>query len=210
MIRVDILDRSPVFLFGIKAVFAAAGIRAVATRNSSLQESSWQADLYLVDPEAVVDTEPLGFIARITHMAPTIVLTGDTQNPPGRDFVAAGARGLVSRNSESDVFVRAVREVSGGGLFLPPDVLGADGPPVREEADDAGSQISLSKREEQVLSQIACGLTHGQVATKLGISRHTVDTYVKRIRSKTGAGNKAELTRAALLACVPKVSTTLT
>jgi DNA-binding CsgD family transcriptional regulator len=57
----------------------------------------------------------------------------------------------------------------------------------------------LSPREEQVLAQIAHGLTHSQIARKLGISRHTVDTYVKRIRAKIDAGNKAELTRAAIL-----------
>jgi DNA-binding CsgD family transcriptional regulator len=57
----------------------------------------------------------------------------------------------------------------------------------------------LSEREGQVLRQISRGLTHGQIATRLGISPHTVDTYVKRIRAKLGAGNKAELTRAALL-----------
>ena len=34
---------------------------------------------------------------------------------------------------------------------------------------------------------------------RLGISAHTVDTYVKRIRSKLAVGNKAELTRAAVL-----------
>jgi DNA-binding NarL/FixJ family response regulator len=67
-------------------------------------------------------------------------------------------------------------------------------------ADPAG--YHLSEREDQVLGQIAHGLTHGQIATRLGISPHTVDTYVKRIRAKLGVGNKAELTRAALLAQV--------
>ncbi|MDF6040983.1 helix-turn-helix transcriptional regulator [Streptomyces sp. JH14] len=56
----------------------------------------------------------------------------------------------------------------------------------------------LSQREEQVLDFIAEGLTHAQTARGLGISQHTVDTYVKRIRSKLGAGNKAELARLAM------------
>ena len=50
-----------------------------------------------------------------------------------------------------------------------------------------------------MLRHIARGLTHGQIATRLGISRHTVETYVSRIRVKLRVGNKAELTRAALL-----------
>jgi DNA-binding CsgD family transcriptional regulator len=57
----------------------------------------------------------------------------------------------------------------------------------------------LSPRERQVLRHIADGLTQSQIASRLAISHHTVDTYVRRIRSKLELGNKAELTRAALL-----------
>jgi DNA-binding CsgD family transcriptional regulator len=64
--------------------------------------------------------------------------------------------------------------------------------------DDPPGHV-LSARERQVLHYIACGYTHGQAARRLGISPHTVDTYVKRIRAKLAVGNKAELTRAAML-----------
>jgi two-component system, NarL family, invasion response regulator UvrY len=57
---------------------------------------------------------------------------------------------------------------------------------------------TLSSREQQVLRLIAHGLTHEQAARRLGVSRHTVDTYVKRVRGKLGLGNKAGLVRAAL------------
>lgn len=66
------------------------------------------------------------------------------------------------------------------------------------ETPAATDQLSL--REQQVLDCIADGYTHGQIARHLGISRHTVDTYVKRIRGKLKLGNKAELTRAAVQA----------
>lgn len=56
----------------------------------------------------------------------------------------------------------------------------------------------LSARETQVLRLVGEGLTHRQVARRLGISPHTVDTYIKRVRCKLRVGNKAELTRAAL------------
>ncbi|WP_330458942.1 LuxR C-terminal-related transcriptional regulator [Streptomyces sp. NBC_00820] len=60
------------------------------------------------------------------------------------------------------------------------------------------SVAALSPREQEVLRFIALGMTHGQVARRIGISHHTVDTYVKRVRSKFSVGNKAELTRIAL------------
>jgi DNA-binding NarL/FixJ family response regulator len=58
--------------------------------------------------------------------------------------------------------------------------------------------VALSPREQEVLRHIADGFTHGQAAFRIGISHHTVDTYVKRIRVKLGVGNKAQLVRAAL------------
>ncbi|GGQ08173.1 hypothetical protein GCM10010266_34320 [Streptomyces griseomycini] len=61
-----------------------------------------------------------------------------------------------------------------------------------------GWAAPLSQREQEVLQFIASGLTHDQVARQVGISRHTVDTYVKRVRTKFGVRNKAELTRVAL------------
>jgi DNA-binding CsgD family transcriptional regulator len=67
---------------------------------------------------------------------------------------------------------------------------------VRESAGDDAS--ALSGREATVLRFVARGLTHEQIGRRMGISRHTVDTYVKRVRAKLGVGNKAELTRAAL------------
>nr|AGZ93819.1 luxR-family transcriptional regulator [Streptomyces sp. WM6391] len=70
---------------------------------------------------------------------------------------------------------------------LPPRSAGA--------AKEAGA---LSVRERQVLRLLADGLTHDQAARRLGISRHTVDTYVKRIRAKLALGNKAELVKAAM------------
>jgi DNA-binding CsgD family transcriptional regulator len=64
---------------------------------------------------------------------------------------------------------------------------------MRDEAE-----FRLSARESTALKWIATGLTHSQIGRRMGISRHTVDTYIKRIRAKLGLGNKAELTRAAV------------
>ena len=60
------------------------------------------------------------------------------------------------------------------------------------------SRPRISPREREVLGWISSGLTHGQTATRMGITKATVDTYVERLRRKLGAGNKADLTRAAV------------
>jgi DNA-binding CsgD family transcriptional regulator len=56
----------------------------------------------------------------------------------------------------------------------------------------------LSVREAQTLRYIAEGCTCQQVAHRMGVTTHTVDTYLRRIKAKFGVGNKAELTRLAI------------
>ena len=56
----------------------------------------------------------------------------------------------------------------------------------------------LSDRESQVLILFADGFTYGQIGRRMGISARTVDTYLRRIRAKTGAVSGAELVRLGL------------
>ncbi|CCH32707.1 helix-turn-helix transcriptional regulator [Actinosynnema sp. NPDC047251] len=56
----------------------------------------------------------------------------------------------------------------------------------------------LSSREREVLDLYATGLTYLQIARRLGITASTVDTYLRRIREKSGMITGADLVRLAL------------
>ena len=58
--------------------------------------------------------------------------------------------------------------------------------------------IAVEGERAFIRTLIARGYTHAQAATRMGVTKATVDTYVERIRAKLQVGNKAELTRAAL------------
>jgi DNA-binding NarL/FixJ family response regulator len=187
VIRTDLLIGSPIFLLGLVTTLEEAGIKVVAARQSAEAEPSWLADALLVDVDALSPRDGLDHIAVASRSAPVLVLDRERDAQPA-PYLRAGASGVVSKRAPCDDIVNAVRAVTCGARVSPDGDL----PALNHEGQ-------LSEREEQVLRQIARGLTHGQVATRLGISPHTVDTYVKRIRAKLGVGNKAQLTRAALL-----------
>jgi DNA-binding CsgD family transcriptional regulator len=65
-------------------------------------------------------------------------------------------------------------------------------------AVDTESAQTLSRREREILAQLPGGATYHAIARSLGLSRHTVDTYVRRIRDKTGAANRTEMVVLAL------------
>ena len=56
----------------------------------------------------------------------------------------------------------------------------------------------FSPREREVLASLCDGETYPSIARRLGISRHTVATYVRRLRSKTGAVSRAQRVVAAV------------
>jgi len=60
------------------------------------------------------------------------------------------------------------------------------------------SPNGLAPREIETLQLIAQGFTYAQIATMMGLSQATVDTYAKRIRNKLNVTDKAEITRIAV------------
>jgi DNA-binding NarL/FixJ family response regulator len=191
VIRTDVLISAPLFLIGLVHALTNADIAVIAVRTSPHEEPCWLADAVLIDAEALALPDDLPSITRAATRTPVLVLKNDTNDAA---YLRAGAAGVVSKRESGERIVGALRAVTCGSP-VGPENLGAASLP--DGLDPFGP--NLSERERQVLRQIARGLTHSQIATRLGISSHTVDTYVKRIRAKLGVGNKAELTRAALI-----------
>jgi DNA-binding NarL/FixJ family response regulator len=110
--------------------------------------------------------------------------------------IRAGAFGCVSGLVDEEELLLAVRTVARGGMHISPslsallhsELRGPENPP----------PAILAPRESETLGWLAVGLTHREIAGRMGLTEATVSTYVKRIRSKLNARNKAELTRVAI------------
>ena len=186
VIRVDLTIKCPIYLLGLKVLCAEAGFAVVGTRSSTAEPALWRSDVSVIDPDAVADVEPLDHVEMVLTHQPVIVV--NTTEIPGLTLgQEMGA--VLARESPAATLVAAIRAAAAN--------TGAE--------NSASASIrdlvrQLSARERQVLGHVASGLTHQQIGRTLGISQHTVDTYVKRIRTKLRAGNKAELTKVATVA----------
>ncbi|MEU3314967.1 helix-turn-helix transcriptional regulator [Streptomyces sp. NPDC006662] len=69
---------------------------------------------------------------------------------------------------------------------------------VMEHVEAPSTSTSLAPREQEALRYIAAGCTYAQTARSMGLSKHTVDAYLRRIRAKHGINTTAELTRLAI------------
>lgn len=113
--------------------------------------------------------------------------------------LAAGAAGYVVKSLRFDELLTAIRTVAGGRPFL--GISLTDGGLADVFAQLAGepspsqleAAMSLSRRERQVLDQLAQGYTHKEIASQLNLSPKTIDTYRHRLGQKLGLKSRAEL-----------------
>jgi predicted ATPase/DNA-binding SARP family transcriptional activator/DNA-binding CsgD family transcriptional regulator len=74
------------------------------------------------------------------------------------------------------------------------EVEPATGAPTMPERPPANAQFVLTRREEEVASLVAGGLTYRRIAAELHISEHTVATHVRKVLKKLGLRSRSELT----------------
>jgi DNA-binding NarL/FixJ family response regulator len=196
-IRVGIVDDHPVTRHGMAALLGGAGSITVVSVVGTPAELAAPAalDVVLLDLYLDGDRPSLDVVAELAAVTSVLVMSASRRPGDVLGAVRAGAGGYLTKHAELELITAAVATVASGGFALSPqlaDLLQADlaaAPPGKPE---------LSPREEEALDWIARGFTHAQIATRMGVAKSTVDTYVERVRGKLRVGNKAELTSAAL------------
>ncbi|MYW97974.1 response regulator transcription factor [Amycolatopsis rubida] len=189
MTPLEIIESRPVFLLGLTSVLASAGFEVTATRSMRKRNTKASVDLFIIDQETA--SNDVRLTQRCVGKTPVLLLDHAARASPLPNLAELSVRGMLSALSEPAEIVTAVHKISSGGCYWAnAHVAGCPG---------RHNVAALSPRERQVLEHISMGDTHAQIASALGISVHTVNTYVKRARSKFRLGNKADLTRATIL-----------
>jgi DNA-binding NarL/FixJ family response regulator len=113
----------------------------------------------------------------------------------------AGAAGYLLKDSAPKNMTDEIRSLHGGGSPISPMIARQilmrfrhDGNPVAAPAEPAADKqhTALSAREKEVLEYITKGFTSDEISGLMGVSRHTVLTYVRRIYAKLEVNSKTE------------------
>lgn len=111
--------------------------------------------------------------------------------------IKAGAVGYLLKDSRDVDIVHQIRLLNEGGSPISPSIarhllqrVAGRESPAMSEAREAG--VVLSEQEHAVLTLSAKGYKYEEIAAMLGLSRHTVETYAKRIYRKLQVHSKAE------------------
>jgi DNA-binding NarL/FixJ family response regulator len=106
----------------------------------------------------------------------------------------AGARGYVTKSSQPEVLVQAVRAVHAGQVYLSADIVQARA----ALAEDAGRLATLSGKELEIFRLLAQGCSVPDIARLLKLSAKTVSNHQSQIRDKLGIATPAALVHLAL------------
>lgn len=115
--------------------------------------------------------------------------------------IKAGARGYVLKNSAGDELIRAVHDVRRGTTFFSPEVAkvfrnGFSRLKDTHETEDPFD--SLTERERHIYQMLAEGNCNKDIANRLELSLHTVETHRWRIMEKMNLHSMAELVLSAV------------
>ncbi len=123
-----------------------------------------------------------------------IVLADYEDNDWATDALNKGVRAILPQSASTDEIIATVVAVAVGLVVLPPDLvedlLPQNGSPT--SALPASPIQALTPREIEVLGMLALGLGNKTIASRLGISEHTVKFHVSSIFTKLNASSRTE------------------
>jgi DNA-binding NarL/FixJ family response regulator len=196
---VGIVDDQPVRRAGMQLLIQGDGeLRVVASvaRVAELEAPETTCDVVVLDLPMRSDEGALAIISYLANVSRPLVISTWDQPPTLLAAIRSGARACVSRQADPETVAIAIRVVAGGGFYL----CDRTHAPLRAELNRPLRQdpSGLGPREVETLRWIARGFTQAQIASRMGLSPATINTYAKRIRAKLNATNRAELTRIAI------------
>ncbi|MFM7309907.1 MAG: LuxR C-terminal-related transcriptional regulator, partial [Flavobacteriales bacterium] len=160
---------------------------------------AFETDVVMIDftaPQFSIDIIPaclkvqkgLRFIAITDEQSSNIII----------DAIKAGVHSYIKKNCDITEIIDSVRETAFGGRFFCGKILQKlrrDSINIQDLLNDSYScePVVLSERELEIISLIAEGFTNNQIAEKLFLSPHTVNTHRKNILQKLGANNTAAI-----------------
>ena len=196
--KIFIVDDHPMVIEGFKALLNQnTDINVVGSAENAYQAIDFlknnEVDIAFLDIN-LPDISGIDLCKKIKTEFPSVqCLALSTFND--RNYVSKmienGASGYLLKNSSKEEIIQAIEAVSKGNMFFNVDYQ-------KQNTSKFDQKPILTRRELEVLKEIAEGLTNQQIADKLFISSTTVSTHRQNLMLKLDTNNTALLIKMAL------------
>jgi NarL family two-component system response regulator YdfI len=195
VIRVLIAAASSVIRAGLESLLRSSSTLEVVGAVSDLESLASavereQPDVVLADLEFPQD----GLPRELHGPAAVVLLVAGPAGPWIAEALRSGVRAVLPRDVVASEMIAAIEAAAAGLVALHPGDLNAllPAPPRPDRAPPMDLVEPLTSRERGVFAMLAEGVGNRAIASKLGISEHTVKFHVASIMSKLNAASRTE------------------
>lgn len=205
MVRILVADDHAVVRHGLKQLFSLAPELEVVAEAKNAWEvierlRQGGVDVLLTDM-TMPGLSGVDLIRRVRTEAPAVpvlVLSMHADTQIAARAIRAGAHGYLTKDSEPETLIEAIRQVARGGKFIDPAlatrmVFGAASAP-----DEQSPSAEMTDREYQVFLALVQGRSLVEIAEQLHLSAKTISTHKFRLMRKLGLNSVSELVRYAV------------
>lgn len=199
-----LVEDHPLFLDGVRRYLGELAddyelvVAESAAAASQLVASRSDLDIALVDlglPDAC-GFELMDHIRQQRPALPVVVLSGSTCSSDIRRAFHAGAKGYITKDTQPEIMLSAMRLVMAGGVYVPPQLVVGDERGGRGDAADRFSQAKhkydqLTERQQQVLRLLQDGRSNKDIADQIGCSQATVKVHVTAVLKTLAVPNRS-------------------
>jgi len=197
-IRIVLADDHEVIRIGLKLLLEQAGMSVVAEASDG--EEAYKAikklrpNLVLLDVR-MPNVDGLKCLARVKldfPEIPVVMFSAFDNSTYMARAVALGAAGYILKESDQKEIVSAVRAVASGDTIWSKELLRRVTGALAVPSASTITDVTLTKRESEVLKQLALGLTNKEIAVALSISYETVKEHVQHILRKLSVSDRTQ------------------
>lgn len=122
-------------------------------------------------------------LKRLTPSSRIIIITVHDDDENVFNAICAGASGYLLKDLSADKIVESINEVMNGGAPMNSHIAKKVLNMFRDQ-NIKSNGYDLSDREKEILSLLVEGLHKKQIAEKIFLSHHTVDSHIRNIYAK--------------------------
>jgi len=205
MVRIRVADDHAVVRHGLRQLFSLAPEFSVVAEA----RNAWEAierlreggvDVLLMDM-SMPGLSGIDLIRRARAEAPRVpllVLSMHADWQIAARAIKAGASGYLTKDSEPEVLIEAIRQVSKGGNFIDPTLATRMVFQAGGSSDAETPSAEMTDREYQVFLALVHGRSLVEIAEELHLSAKTISTHKFRLMRKLGLNSVSELVRYAV------------
>lgn len=199
-VKVLVVDDHPLARRGVGSLlaeaFSALELReAGSTADAIVTAAAFQPNMVVLDLRLPDPPGPAATCAALKERnrnGHIVILTAFAEMDLIRQCLAAGADGVLLKDTEPGELIKRFRHLAAGTRVIDPRVAQILADEMVSTLRGETDHVVLSPRERDVLELLAEGCSNRQIATRLFIAETTVKGYVATLLGKLGADSRLQ------------------